>query len=152
VYPSDKKTELFWGRAAGDLDAGVVLHAGRTFKSLARENIREVPVLHPRELPEADIVKLDVEGAEAAILNSMDVERASLILLEYHNDGTHDSITNLLEDSFHIVYEDRFRKYEHNFGPDSEYSDEMRGNYNGLLFFANKRHNRLTLCRGRKYC
>lgn len=149
VYPSEKESESFWSRYAGDSAAGLVVHASKIFKNVTRENITEVSLLHPQKLPEADVIKLDAEGAEAMILREMNLREASLILLEYHNVENRDAIKELLSDDFALEYEDGIR-----WGlrlPSTEYKEEIESDYQGRLFFANKRHNRLTLYRGRQY-
>jgi FkbM family methyltransferase len=142
VYPSEKESELFWSRFAGDAEAGLVADISKVFKNLAEENITEARVLHPRKLPKADIVKLDVEGAEALILGEMNLQEVSLILLEYHNAENRDAIKELLKNDFTLEYEETLARG--NILPDSDYKQELRGNYTGKLFFASKRHNRLA--------
>ena len=79
VYPSRQETLPFYSRFAGDGEAGVVDVLQRIFNSLPEQGMFEVPVIHPANLPPADIVKIDTEGAEAAILEAMDLEPVSLI-------------------------------------------------------------------------
>jgi len=58
-------------------------------QTLDAANVVEVPVLHPRDLPDADIIKVDLEGTEGPIVAHMDparLERVSLILMEYQDD------------------------------------------------------------------
>src|SRR5690606_29494224 len=84
VYPSRQEKLWFYSRFAGDGEAGVVDVLQRIFNSLPEQEMVEVPVLHPADLPRADIVKIDTEGAEAAILEAMDLQPVSLIILQYH--------------------------------------------------------------------
>jgi arsenate reductase len=70
VYPSGNPDEAFFFRGVGDGQAGLVEELAGTFGSETMgkgEQIR-IPVLHPGELPRADVIKIDVEGAEAAIV------------------------------------------------------------------------------------
>src|SRR5437016_1639716 len=85
VYPSTKDSEPFYSRYPGDGEAGLAAYMGKIFKELSQANIIEVPILHPRDLPSADIIKLDVEGGEALILGATVLQEVSLILLEYHD-------------------------------------------------------------------
>ena len=68
VYPSGNPDEAFFFRGVGDGQAGLVEELAGTFGSEAMGEGKQirVPVLHPRELPRADVIKIDVEGAEAA--------------------------------------------------------------------------------------
>lgn len=149
VYPSEKESELFWSRYAGDSAAGLVVHTRKIFKNVTQENVTEVSVLHPQKLPEADIIKLDAEGAEVLILRETNLQDVSLILLEYHSVENREAIKELLSDDFALEYEDCTR-----WGlrlPSTEYKEEIEWDYQGRLFFANKRHNQLRLYRGRQY-
>jgi FkbM family methyltransferase len=141
VYPSEKRQELFWSRYAGDGESGLVTYMEKTFENLSQDHLFEVPILHPRNLPQCDVVKLDVEGAEAVILHSMDLQGVSLILLEYQNDENRDSIKDLLKKDFSLEYEDSFEWDA--LLPKSRYKKELKGNHYGKLFFANKQLNRL---------
>ena len=149
IHPGEKESELFWSRYAGDSAAGLVVHAGKIFKNLAQEDVSEVPVLHPQRLPKADVIKLDAEGAEAMILRETDLKEVSLILLEYHSVENRDAIKELLKDDFALEYEDSIR-----WGlrlPSAEYNEKIEWDYQGRMFLANRRHNRLRLFRGREY-
>ena len=153
VYPSEKGSELFWSRYAGDGEAGIDDHVEEEFKGLSEASAREVAVIHPRSLPKADVIKLDVEGAESMILREMALQDVSLILLEYHTVKNRDFIKELLRDDFALEYEDGFRWGAALPGPGHpEYKEEWENEYEGHLFFANRLRNKLKLYRGRKYC
>lgn len=136
VYPSGGK-ELFYGSCAGDCESGLIAYIGEYYETLNQDNLFEVSVLHPRDLPVCDIIKLDVEGPEAVILHNMDVQNVSLILLEYHNDEIRNSIKELLKRDFFLEYEDN-REYNRPFSNTS-----YKEFHYGRLFFANKYRNRL---------
>jgi FkbM family methyltransferase len=85
VYPGDNATEALISRHAGDGEAGLVEAMATTWRSMPRERVIQVPVVHPRELPRADIVKIDAEGSEGAIVEAMDLSGVSLLLFEYQN-------------------------------------------------------------------
>jgi len=141
VYPSQKGSESLWSQGAGDAHAGLVRHVSRTLKDPAQGNIIEVPILHPQKLPKADIIKMDIEGGEVQILREMDIQDVSLILLEYHDVESRDTIKQLLRDAFTLEYEDSV--IWDSLLPSPVYSENMKGDYIGKLFFANKRYNRL---------
>ncbi len=141
VYPSEKRSERFWSRYAGDGEAGLVAYMSKTFERLDREDTMEVPVIHPRELPKGDVIKLDVEGAEALILRDMNLQGVSLVLLEYQNVENRDAIKDLLSADFSLEYEDGFEWDA--LLPNSSYREELKGDFYGRLFFANKHQNRL---------
>jgi FkbM family methyltransferase len=108
VYPSQRKSISFFSRYPGDGEAGVAECMERTFAPAQEGERFDVAVVHPKNLPAADVVKLDVEGAEADILANMDLSGVSLILLEYQNDANRAAIKALLEPGFEIVREDEF--------------------------------------------
>jgi FkbM family methyltransferase len=128
-----------WGRCAGDGEAGLVQHARSTFHDLSVGTCYEVPLVHPADLPAGDIVKIDVEGAEADILEHMDVSGASLILLEYQTRENRDRIKALLRDSFTVVFEDEVLWDELLRWPACGYRRELAGNSYGRLFLARRR-------------
>jgi FkbM family methyltransferase len=145
VYPSEKKLELFWSRFAGDGESGLVAYMEKTFQNLPQTQVIEVPILHPKELPEADIVKIDVEGGEVLVIENMNFNKVSLFLLEYQNIENREAIKNILEANFYLVHEDRHSWNALLSNP--EYRKELKNDFYGRLFFINKQQDRL-----RKYC
>jgi FkbM family methyltransferase len=63
---------------------------------------RHVEVLDPLTLPEADIIKLDIEGAEGEVLIPLITEgrRFMAVMLEYHNHELRREIDSLLIDYY----------------------------------------------------
>lgn len=61
---------------------------------------QHLEVTDPLTLPEADIIKLDIEGCELEVLSALvsDERTFELILLEYHNETLRRSIDSLLKD------------------------------------------------------
>ena len=57
------------------------------------------------EVPAADLVKIDTEGSEVEILQSLSVETTKAILLEYHSLDDSRRIRELLAPQFHLAYE-----------------------------------------------
>ncbi len=141
VYPSRQETLPFYSRFAADGEAGVVDVLQRTFNSLPEQGMFEVPVIHPANLPPADIVKIDTEGAEAAILGAMDLEPVSLIILQYHFDDERERIKELLQPRFTLEYESAL-PWEPLL-PESEYRSSLAGDHYGQLCFVNHAHQRL---------
>jgi FkbM family methyltransferase len=133
VYPSDRQTEPFWSRFPGDGQAGIAAVLREIGDKLSDKDIIEVPVLHPRDLPVADVVKLDVEGAEADIICAMDTSRTSLILLEYHSIKIRSRIKEFLANKFTLAFED-YERWE---------NSAVEEDCSGRMFFVNKHHNRL---------
>jgi FkbM family methyltransferase len=135
VYPSERKTVPFWGRFPGDGKAGMVasLREIGEAEELIDKDVIEVPVLQPRDLPVADIMKLDVEGAEADIICAMDISRTSLILLEYHSTQIRNRIKEFLVSKFTLAFED-YERWE---------NPVIEDDCSGRMVFVNKHHNRL---------
>jgi FkbM family methyltransferase len=85
IYPGEETRQLFYSRYVGDGEAGLISYLRDTFVDLSPDKGVMVPVIHPSVLPRCDVMKLDVEGAEARILEAADVRQVSTILLEYQN-------------------------------------------------------------------
>src|SRR6476620_6712806 len=71
LWPTDEPTAPFFSRYAGDGEAGLTAYMGRTFDTMVPEAVFPVPVIHPKAVPHADIIKVDVEGAEWEILQHL---------------------------------------------------------------------------------
>ena len=108
---------------------------------LSQDSIFEVSILHPENLPQSDVIKLDVEGAETLILENTNLEQASLILVEYHNDENKDRIKKLLYTNFTLVHEDSSDWDA--ILPNSNYRKNLSGDHYGILFFINNKTNKL---------
>jgi hypothetical protein len=84
VYPSPSGEIPFTSHYVGDGEAGIVEAVADTFRqndSDCREFLH-VPTMHPREVPSADIVKIDVEVQRPRLLQA-NFTAASLLLIEY---------------------------------------------------------------------
>jgi FkbM family methyltransferase len=139
VYPTAEDHVEFFGRYAGDGEAGVADCMARTFREIAPERTMRVPALHPRALPAADVVKLDVEGAEADILRHMDLTSVQLVVLEFQDDANRRAIRELLAARFELVYEDAFAWDD--LLRDSGYQPALAGDSWGRMFFAARQPN-----------
>lgn len=86
VYPitsSDKAG--FFARYAGDGEAALLSYASDTFRESIVEATHMVDVVTPASLPRADVIKIDIEGGEATVLEALDLSSASLVLAEFQN-------------------------------------------------------------------
>jgi FkbM family methyltransferase len=141
VFPGGETKRAFYSRYPGDGEAGLVEHVGKIFAVLDPAGSFDVPVVSPTGLPTCDVIKLDVEGAEADILEAMDVTAASLILLEYHSAENRRRIERKLSACFSCVHHDSSPwKPLLSRWP---YHKELAGDRFGHLFFANRRANKL---------
>jgi FkbM family methyltransferase len=139
VVPGSRTSGAFWGRCAGDGEAGLLEHARATFGDLSTGSCLEVPFVHPADLPPSDVVKIDVEGAEADILEHMELGGVSLILLEYQTAENRDRIKTLLEGTFSVVFEDSGSWDDLLKHPEWGYHRDLAGNSYGRLFLARNR-------------
>ena len=74
VFPTSNGGKArFFSRYAGDGEAGLLDYIGDTFRAGVIEATHEVDVVTPALLPEADVIKLDIEGGEAAVLEALDL-------------------------------------------------------------------------------
>src|SRR5438045_4468314 len=108
VFPREERGLAFFSRHAGDGEAGLVPALSRKYRVMAADKTFPVPILHPRALPPCDVLKVDVEGAEASILEGMDLERVSLLLLEYHHSDHRQAILQKVAGTFAPVHEESY--------------------------------------------
>jgi FkbM family methyltransferase len=142
VYPTDAAEARLFARFDGDVEAVLAAAAGRTLAEVPAEGTIPVPVVHPAALPPADVVKVDVEGAEAEILGAMDLSAASLVLLEYHSGAARERIGTLLAAEFRLDFEDA-HAWDRLLRGGSRYREELAGDHYGRMFFSRRRGNRL---------
>jgi FkbM family methyltransferase len=141
VYPGERKEDLFWSRYPGDGEGGLCAYMDRTFRDLPAAQTRLVPVIHPRDLPRCDVMKLDVEGAEAAILEAADLEGVSAVMLEYQNADNRRAIERRLAPQFVLEHEDHFPWRP--LLPGSGYRRDLQDDSYGHLFFTSRQAGRL---------
>ena len=141
VYPSERATEPLISRYPGDGEAGLVDALATTWRALPRERALEVPVRAPGELPAADIVKIDAEGSEAAIIEGLDLERTSLLLLEYQNAHNLQRILGATSGRFEVVRHDSHSWRRLLWNPD--YRRELRGDRYGTIVLSQGRNGKL---------
>lgn len=143
VHPSaGQEAELFW-RGLADGQAGLAEAMGATFtaETVAHGERVHVPVLHPRELPAADVIKVDVEGVEAAILCATDLAAACLVLLEFQNDRNLAAIKAKLAAEFELVFE-RAEPWSAILALDG-FRPDLEGDHYGVAYFLRRGQTRL---------
>jgi FkbM family methyltransferase len=64
-----------------------------------------VKVISARQLPAADVIKIDTEGCEVEILEHMNLSRVKAIMLEYHSTHDRNRIIFDLNSAFELVAE-----------------------------------------------
>lgn len=134
VYPGTSGKAQFFARYDGDGEAGLMAYAGDTFREGAMTRTFEVDVVDPASLPRADIVKLDVEGAEAAILSGLDLSATELVLAEFQNQKNREEMQAILRNGFVALLDE-----ECPWDPILDYLDyrqDLKGNIYGRMFYA----------------
>ncbi len=142
VYPGIGEKAAFFARFDGDGEAGLVSYAGDTFRAGAIQDTFDVAVVAPQTLPSAHIVKLDVEGAEAAILKHLDLSRTELVLAEFQNRRNREEMQAVLANGFVAVLDE-----ECPWDPILDYRDyrqDLHGDVYGRMFYARPTLTRLT--------
>ena len=121
---------------AGDGEAMLSEYREGTFNKAYGGEELTVDLMHPAELPPADVVKLDVEGAEADIIEAMDLAPTSLVVLEYQNDRNRDRILRLMEGRFSLIRQDA-HPWRDLFASQPAYNRALHGDHWGHLVFFN---------------
>jgi FkbM family methyltransferase len=139
VYPTEEPELRFFSRYAGDGEAGLVDLT--TFADVPEERVRSVPVVHPRELPRAHIVKVDAEGAEGAILESLDLGEAELVLVEYQTREDKHRIDAITREDFVVEHHEAGSWAE--LAGRSGYRYDIAGELQGVMVLSRRRLARL---------
>jgi FkbM family methyltransferase len=136
VYPGDNPTEAFFSRYDGDGEAGIVQAMMTTWQAMPTEQIQQVSVVHPQNLPTADIVKIDVEGSEVEIVEHLNLDSIALLLIEYQNLENRRGVVQAAE-QFEIVREvsSPWRKLL----DVAPYRPELDGDRYGTIVLAHRR-------------
>lgn len=127
----------FSAQYSGDGEATLVTYFDDTFSADFLTRKVEVELIHPRLLPQADVVKVDVEGAEADVLVNMDLARTTLVVLEFQNDRNRERIKAALANDFALAKEDAF-EWDELLDLSPIYSETLRGDHWGHLMFVNR--------------
>lgn len=140
VYPGPAQ-QPFYARYPGDGEGAMLACAAKIFAHLEAENIRPVAVIGPDRVPSCDVLKIDAEGAEADILEGLNLEGVSLILLEYHDADNRRRIKARLGGGYVCEHEDRTPWSS--ILPGYGYRNDLAGDEWGHLFFALRAGNKL---------
>jgi len=141
VFPGAKAREPFFARYDGDGEAGLARYACDTFTESAMQPTLEVDVVDPGTLTSADIVKIDIEGGEAAVLAALDLSNTALVLAEFHNRRNRLAMQEVLARDF-VAILDRECPWD----PILDYMDyrrDLNGDIFGHMFYARRGQNRL---------
>lgn len=136
VYPGLAKRAPFFSRYDGDGEAGLVAYATDTFRGEAVKPAFEVDVIEPASVAGADILKLDVEGAEAEILAHLDLSRTQLVLAEFQNGKNRAAMQAVLARDFVPVIDESCP-----WDPILDYADyraDLKGDVYGHMFYVRR--------------
>jgi FkbM family methyltransferase len=143
LFPGGNRRENFFFRYAGDGEAGLSSYAGDTFVPGADGATCEVDVVDPSTLPSAEIVKLDIEGGEAAVLAHLDLSRTVLVLAEFQNRRNREAMrATLAAAEFEAVVDE-----EAPWDPILDYRDyrqDLKGDIFGRMFYRRRGQTRLA--------
>lgn len=143
VFPGGETKAKFFSRFAGDGEAGLLAYAGDTFRAGVLEATYEVDVVAPSALPKADIVKLDIEGGEGAVLAALDLSATSLVLGEFQNRRNRTEMQATLAKSGFVAVRDEECPWD----PILDYKDyrqDLKGDIYGLMFYERRGQTRLV--------
>lgn len=141
VAPVEQSSAPFVRRAGGDVEAALVAFASEFLTDIPSEQTIQVDVVHPRSLPAADIVKVDAEGAELAILSHLDLSQVSLIMVEYHDLDRRHELERLTAGSFAIERRTAYPWAPYLRGP--RYKSRPAHDEYGVLVLVNRHFQRL---------
>lgn len=143
VAPGACSNALLFARGAGDGQAGLVASLATTFtpEVLAAGEVIAVPIVSPGALPPADVVKVDVEGAEADILCAADLSQASLLLVEFQNDANLRRIKDAVAADFALLHE-RAEPWAAILHADG-FRPDLAGDHYGVAYFLRRGQTRL---------
>jgi FkbM family methyltransferase len=144
LYPGTETRARFFARYDGDGEGGLMSYAGDTFTADAMKGgSYEVDVIDPASLPSADLVKIDVEGAEGAILSHLDLSGTSLVLGEFQNSKNRAVMQDVLRQAGFEAIVDHADPWD----PILDYRDyrqDLKGDVYGRMFYVRKGQTRLA--------
>ena len=143
VFPGGLVKAKFFSRFAGDGEAGLIAYAGDTFRKDVLDQAYEVDVVAPATLPKADIVKLDIEGGEAAVLATLDLAGTSLVLGEFQNRANRVAMQATLANAGFVALRDEECPWD----PILDYKDyrqDLKGDIYGHMFYERVGQTRLA--------
>jgi FkbM family methyltransferase len=142
LFPGAKAREPFFSRYDGDGEAGLASYATDTFAARVVTPAFEVDVIDPARIPSADIVKIDIEGGEADVLEHMDLSATSLVLIEFQNRRNRKRIQETLAAAQFAAILDEECPWD----PILDYLDyrqDLKGDIYGRMFYARRGQTRL---------
>lgn len=142
LFPGGQKTARFLSRFAGDGESGLEIYAGDTFNPGAMPESYEVAVVDPASLPSADVVKIDIEGGEGAVVAALDLSRTSLFLAEFQNRANRAALHAALGGAFDIL-NDEDHPWDALLGY-AGYRQDLKGDAWGRIFAVRKGVTRMT--------
>jgi FkbM family methyltransferase len=134
VFPGTKAREPFFARYDGDREAGLARYACDTFTESAMQPAIEVDVVDPSKLTSPDIVKIDIEGGEAAVLAALDLSNTALVLAEFQNRRNRLAMQEVLARNFVAILDE-----ESPWDPildNMDYRRDLKGDVFGRMFYA----------------
>jgi FkbM family methyltransferase len=143
VFPGSQKKATFFSRFAGDGEAGLAAYSNETFREGMQRDSFEVDVVSPSALPKADVVKLDIEGGEAAVLAALDLSGVSLVLGEFQNRRNRQQMQDTLAKAGFVCVRDEECPWD----PILDYKDyrqDLKGDVYGHMFYERKGQTKLV--------
>lgn len=142
LFPGARAREPFFSRYDGDGEAGLASYATDTFRAGAVVPAFEVDVVDPARVASAELVKIDIEGGEADVLEHLDLTATALVLLEFQNRSNRQRMRRVLQErGFERVLDE-----ECPWDPILDYLDyraDLKGDVYGRMFYARKGQTRL---------
>ncbi len=144
VFPTAHSGKAkFFARYAGDGEAALLDYASDTFRSEVVEATHNVDVVTPASLPRADIVKIDIEGGEAAVLGALDLSGTALVLAEFQNGRSRQQMQETLIGAGFFAIRDEACPWD----PILDYKDyrqDLVGDVYGHMFYERRGQTRLV--------
>lgn len=144
VFPPTGPDKVgFFARYAGDGEAALLSYAKDTFRDDIVTATHMVDVVSPQALPRADVIKIDIEGGEAAVLAELDLTQTSLVLVEFQNASGRQKMQKTLTNAGFLAVHDVACSWD----PILDYRDyrsDLLGNVYGHMFYERRGQTRLT--------
>lgn len=142
VFPGGATKMSFLSRFAGDGEAGLAAYMGDTFRANRQADMHEVDVADPARLPHADIVRLDIEGGEGAVLAALDLSGTSLVLTEFQNRRNRVAMQSTLASAGFVAVRDEEAPWDPILDY-NDYSQDLKGDVYGHMFYVRKGQTKL---------
>lgn len=142
VFPGGAARMRFVSKFDGDGEAGLAAYMDDTFRPGRPAEIREVDVVDPAALPRADIVKLDIEGGEGAVLAALDLSQTVLVLTEFQNRRNRLALQETLAAAGFVAVRDEAAPWDPILAY-NDYNPNLAGDVYGHMFYARAGQTRL---------